>query len=334
MTQVLKIDGMSCQNCARHVREALQQVPGVEYAEVDLDAGRARVKGGDANMGAMVKAVSEAGYTAAPTGDDAPQAAAGSGWRFNVIFSLAVAAPLMLAEQFLHPPMHGGWFAWLSFALVLPVQVFCGWRFYRGAWQQLLVGQANMDTLVALGSTTAFLLSLYGLMLSGRVHHLYFTEAAMIIGLISLGHYLEARVGEKAAGALGQLMRLAPQTARRVAVDGAEETVPIASLAHGDRILLRPGDQAPADGAVIEGESAMDESMLTGESAPVEKNAGAKIYTGTVNQSGRLVVEITGLGEETALARIIEVVRRAQGSRASISELATGSAASLCQWWS
>jgi len=143
----------------------------------------------------------------------------------------------------------------------------------------------------------------------------------MIIGLISLGHYLEARVGEKAAGALEQLMRLAPQTARRLTPSGTEESVPLDSLVHGDRVILSPGDQAPADGEVAEGESAVDESMLTGESAPVEKSTGDKIYTGTVNQNGRLIVKVTGLGEETALARIIEVVRRAQGSRASIQRI-------------
>jgi Cu+-exporting ATPase len=237
-----------------------------------------------------------------------------------MIFALAVAVPLMLAEHLLHPPMHG-WFGWVSLAAVLPVQVLCGWRFYRGAWQQLLVGQSNMDTLVALGSTTAFALSAYGLLVPGAVHHLYFAEAAMILGLISVGHYLEARVGERAAGALAQLMRLAPQHARRISKDGSEESVPLGALAHGDRVVLGPGDQAPVDGEVVAGESSVDESMLTGESAPVEKRVGAKIYTGTANQTGRLIVQVTGLGEETALARIIEVVRRAQGSRASIQRI-------------
>ena len=320
MTSTLKIGGMTCQNCARHVREALQEVPGVEYAEVDLDAGRARVKAEAADVNAMVDAVGRAGYTAEPEQSESPKPSAGAGWKFNVIFALAVAVPLMIVDYLLHPPMFG-WFGWVSLAAALPVQIFCGWRFYRGAWQQLLVGQSNMDTLVALGSTTAFALSVYGLVVPGHVHHLYFAEAAMIIGLISLGHYLEARVSEHAAGALAQLMRLAPQQARRIAQNGAEETVPLDVLAHGDRVVLSPGDQAPADGEVVDGESAVDESMLTGESAPVEKRAGGKIYTGTVNQTGRLVVKVTGLGEETALARIIEVVRRAQGSRASIQRI-------------
>jgi Cu+-exporting ATPase len=323
MTNLLKIGGMSCQNCARHVREALQEVPGVEYAEVDLDAGVARVKARGAALDAMVDAVADAGYTAEPQAEEQAQARKQPllfSWRFNVIFSLAVAAPLMAMEYLLHPPMHG-WFGWLSFAAVLPVQALCGWRFYKGAWQQLRAGQSNMDTLVALGSTTAFALSAYGLLLPGRVHHLYFSEAAMILGLISLGHYMEARAGERAAGALEQLMRLAPQQARRIAAGGGEEVVPLEALAHGDRVILSPGDQAPADGEVAEGESAVDESMLTGESAPVEKNAGGKIYAGTVNRDGRLVVKVTGLGEETALARIIEVVRRAQGSRAAIQRI-------------
>jgi P-type Cu+ transporter len=226
----------------------------------------------------------------------------------------------MAAGHLLHVEMVG-WFGWLSFALALPVQVFCGWRFYRGAWQQLKAGQSNMDTLVSLGSTAAFALSVYGLIQPTRVHHLYFAEAAMILGLISLGHFLEARTGEHAAAALEQLMRLAPQKARRLRNDGAEEEVPVDALGHGDRVVLGPGDQAPADGEVIDGESAVDESMLTGESAPVDKARGAKIYAGTGNQSGRLVISVTGLGEETALARIIDVVRRAQTSRAGIQRI-------------
>jgi len=323
MPTLLKISGMTCQNCARHVREALQEVPGVEYAEVDLDGGQARVQplnGTEPRLDAMLAAVARAGYEAAPEEKAAGKPAAGAGWKFNMIFALAVAAPLMGIEYAFHPAMHG-WFGWLSFAAVLPVQVLCGRRFYSGAWRQLLVGQANMDALVALGSTAAFALSLYALLAPGRVHHLYFTEAAMILGLISLGHYLEARMGERAAGALEQLMRLAPQSARRLRPDGTEERVPLAALAHGDRVILSPGDQAPADGEVAGGESAVDESMLTGESAPVEKRAGAKIYTGTINRNGRLVVTVTGLGTETALARIIEVVRRAQGSRAGIQRI-------------
>jgi Cu+-exporting ATPase len=322
MTSQLKIGGMTCQNCARHVREALQGVPGVAYAEVDLDAGSARVKsdGGAPEMSALVAAVGHAGYTAAPVKEEAAKVSAGAGWRLNMILAIPVAVILMTAEHGLHLGMQG-WFGWVSLALTLPVQVICGWRFYKGAWQQLRVWQANMDMLVALGSTAAFALSVYGLFYPERVHHLYFSEAAMILGLISLGHYLEARVGERAAGALEQLMRLAPQNARRLKQDGTEETVPISALAHGDRVVLSPGDQAPADGTVIEGQSAMDEGMLTGESAPVEKAAGALVYTGTVNQNGRLVVKVTGLGEESALARIIEVVRRAQGSRAAIQRI-------------
>ncbi len=204
MTSLLKIDGMSCQNCARHVREALEQVPGVEYAEVDLDAGRARIKtaGAGPDIQALMDAVGRAGFTAAPEQAEPRKTAPGTGWKFNMIFALAVAAPLMAVQHTLRPSMHG-WFGWVSLATALPVQIFCGWRFYRGAWQQLMVRQANMDTLVALGSTSAFALSLGGLFLTGRVHHLYFAEAAMILGLISLGHYLEARVGERAAGALG-----------------------------------------------------------------------------------------------------------------------------------
>ena len=177
-----------------------------------------------------------------------------------------------------------------------------------------------MDTLVALGSTTAFLYSVWGLF-AGWHTHLYFMEAVGIITLVSLGHWLEARASERAASSLRALLNLAPQTARRLDAAGIETEVPAASLTVDDRVLLKPGDRIPTDGEVAEGQSAVDESMLTGESLPVEKARGAKLYAGTVNQSGRLVARVTATGEGTALANIIAVVQRAQTSRAEIQKL-------------
>jgi Cu+-exporting ATPase len=176
-----------------------------------------------------------------------------------------------------------------------------------------------MDTLVAMGSTTAYGYSLWAL-LSGHGGHLYFMEAAAIITLISLGHWIEARVSAKASSALRQLLDLAPPTARRV-VNGAEQEASVADLNSGDVIILRPGDRVPTDGAVVEGESAVDEAMLTGESVPVEKSPGSDVYAGTVNASGRLLIRVTATGEETALAHVIAAVQRAQTSRANIQRL-------------
>jgi Cu+-exporting ATPase len=212
------------------------------------------------------------------------------------------------------------WFGWLGFALILPVQLFAGARFYRGAWQQLKIGHSNMDTLVSLGSTAAFGFSVYGLFTG--MSHLYFMEAGAIITLISIGHYLEARVGEKAAVAVKSLLKLAPESASRLKADGSRETVSVGALAAGDQVFISPGDRIPTDGIVAKGRGAVDESMLTGESVPVEKTEEALLYAGTVNQDGALVMRVTATGGETALARIIKIVEHAQTSRAGIERLA------------
>jgi Cu+-exporting ATPase len=253
------------------------------------------------------------------------------------------------------------------------VQIFCGAPFYRGAWRQLKIASSNMDTLVALGSTTAFGYSTWALF-SGAGGHVYFMEAAAIISLISLGHWVEARVSDKAGGALKSLLNLAPQTARRLSphpgpllkgegttapslrkpippdsvpalerilprppgeirgegnfnlktnfsVALQEVEVPVSELKTDDHIALRPGDRVPVDGVVLEGNSAVDEAMLTGESSPADKKSGSELFAGTVNLNGRLVMRVTATGESTALAHIIAVVQRAQTSRANIQRL-------------
>ena len=234
------------------------------------------------------------------------------------------------------------WFRWLAFTLAGVVQVFSGAQFYRGAWRQLKVGSSNMDTLVALGSTTAFGYSTWALFI-GAGGHVYFMEAAAIISLISAGHWIEARVSDQASGALKSLLNLAPQTARRIqsaapvqakvaltlrrfkpiaaTATATEVEVAVAELKTGDRIALRPGDRVPVDGLVLEGESAVDEAMLTGESVPADKKSGSELFAGTVNLNGRLVMRVTATGESTALAHIIAAVQRAQTSRADIQRL-------------
>jgi Cu+-exporting ATPase len=200
------------------------------------------------------------------------------------------------------------------------VQVVAGARFYRGAWSQLKVWSSSMDTLVALGSTTAFAYSIWAL-LGGYGGHLYFMEAVSIITLISIGHWMESRVSVRASSALRQLLDLAPAQARRRLPDGREVEVPVAELQCGELVSLRPGDRVPTDGEVREGESTLDESMLTGESTPVDKATGSQLYAGTVNLNGRLLMRVTATGEATALAHIIAAVQRAQNSRANIQRL-------------
>src|SRR5437899_998632 len=183
------------------------------------------------------------------------------------------------------------WFQWVSFLLAGVVQAFAGARFYRGAWSQLKAGSSNMDTLVTLGSTAAFGYSAWAL-LSGEGGHLYFMEAASIITLISVGHWLESRMSLRASDALRKLLDLAPAQARRRDHEGRETEVPVADLEVGDVVELRPGDRVPTDGEVIEGESAVDEAMLTGESAPVDKTKGSPLYAGTVSVNGRLLMRV------------------------------------------
>jgi P-type Cu+ transporter len=323
----LRIRGMTCNHCVQRVTEVLLAVDSVDHAHVQLESATANVtwkQGAPPNPSTLVKAVESAGFGAEVTDGADAGAAAGDSvlarWRFQVVFGAVLTAPLM-AGEWIFGVGELDWFKWVGFALAAPVMVVCGRSFFAGAWRQLRQGASNMDTLVALGSSAAFGYSTVGLLL-GFQGHLYFMEAAAIITLISAGHWLEALTSTRAAGALRRLMTLAPSTARKRLPDGREAEVDVASLRPGDQVGLRPGDRVPTDGEVIEGESAVDESMLTGESLPVEKAAGSTLYAGTLSQDGRLVMRVTATGETTALARIIAVVQRAQSSRAGIQRLA------------
>ncbi len=354
-TTELLVGGMNCNNCARHVTEAIQGVSGVRSATVLLEAGRASVRwnsGAEQNVSAVIEAVQKAGYTAKEiqTGTSAGGETRHADWQINLWLGITITAALTVGEWVFHLTMTP-WFQWLAFALAGVVQIFAGAKFYRGAWNQFKIGNSNMDTLVALGSTTAFGYSVWAL-LGGMGGHLYFMEAAAIITLISFGHWLEARVSARASGALENLLNLAPQTARRLVQPRSsrreealtskseirnpkseinwslltsaatdEKEVPVAELQIGDLVALRPGDRVPVDGMVTDGDSAMDEAMLTGESIPVDKKNGSELYAGTVNLNGRLVMRVTATGESTALAHIIAAVQRAQTSRADIQRL-------------
>ena len=352
-TTELLVDGMTCNNCARHVTEAIQGTPGVRSAWVSLEKKSASVRWNPEapeNIPAVIAAIQRAGYEAKAiqTGAAGRSNSPHHDWQITLWLGLAVTGVLMIGEWVFSLAMTP-WFQWLAFALAGVVQIFCGAQFYRGAWRQLKVGSSNMDTLVALGSTTAFGFSCW-VLFSGAGGHVYFMEAAAIISLISAGHWLEARVSEKAGGALKSLLNLAPQTARRIQnskfkiqnsedrpvnlkmlsfsqsaipnpQSAIETEVPVSELKAGDRIALRPGDRVPVDGVVVEGDSAVDEAMLTGESVPVDKKSGSELFAGTVNLNGRLVMRVAATGDATALAHIIAAVQRAQTSRADIQRL-------------
>jgi len=327
-TGTFEIRGMTCQNCAQHVQRALLSVPGIDSASVDLSAARAVVRmQGTAILPkeALIQAVKAAGYEAIPI-DSAPtqgKTAAKSrdrAWLLAVGLGAPVTLSLMIAEWVFGLGINRT-YHWVALALTLPVQVLVGSQFYRGAWRQLRVGKSNMDTLVSLGSTAAFGFSVWALF-TGFSGHLYFMEAAGILTLISVGHWLEARMSAQAGASLKALLNLAPERARQWQAGGVEREVAVAELQAGDRIVLKPGDRVPVDAEVVEGISTVDEAMLTGEALPVAKEAGAKLYAGTVNQSGRVIAQVQATGEATALAHIIAAVERAQSSRADVQRLA------------
>lgn len=324
---VLNVKGMNCQNCARKVRETISAFGAVERVEVDLSGGTATIywrRGLSGDVNEIIEALKKAGYPSSEVQREDGELhehgseEAVSGWKANIVIGLLVFIPLMIGEWVLK--VHSEpWFRWTSFAGALIVQVVCGRRFYAGAWRQLRRFSANMDTLVALGSSAAFGYSVWAILTNQP--HLYFMEAVGIITLISIGHWLEERMSLKAGAALRELMNLAPSKARLL-IDNVETEVPVSQLKPGDLVVIKPGDHTPTDGTVIEGVAYVDESMLTGESLPVEKKAGSKVFAGTINQDGVAVVRVEAIGEETALWRIIELVRKAQESRAEIQRLA------------
>ncbi len=323
-TVELLVDGMTCGNCVREVTDALTAISGVASASPDISTGKTQVvikTGCSVNASELVNAVIAAGFGAKfislcePTAEIAPQ----TPWRWALQLGVPVTALLMIAEWGFGMGMNTD-YHWIAFLLALPVQVLVGGSFYRGAWRQARHGDSSMDTLVSLGSSAAFGFSCWGLLAVGH-GHLYFMESASILTLVGVGHWIEARLSRNAATTLRGLLELAPGHARRRTPHG-EELVPIQSLQISDYIVLKPGDRVPVDAVVTEGDSSIDESMLTGESLPVEKSPGSPLYTGTINQNGRLVARVTATGSSTALARIIAAVQRAQSSRAQVQRLA------------
>jgi len=329
----LSIRRMSDDNDARRLEKALSGLEGVLSAQVSFAGERARVNyiPTIVSQSELRQAVAAAGFEAIEAGGDAEDAEALArqkeidtqkrhllvGLIFTVpLFILAMSGDLGLLPMSIS---HAPWMKWLMLVLAAPVQFYVGWQYYVGAYKSLRNGSANMDVLVALGSSAAFLYSLpvtFG-WLSG---HVYFETAAVILTLIKLGKLLEARAKGQTSEAIKKLMGLRAKTARIIR-DGAEMDVPIDEVKVGDVVLVRPGEKLPVDGVVVEGRSSVDESMLTGESLPVEKGPGATVIGATLNKLGLIKFEATRIGKETALAQIIRLVEEAQGSKAPIQKL-------------
>ena len=314
----LKIAGMSCASCIGRVERTLLKQPGVLAAEVNLAAETARVTLLDGlDSAPLLAALAKAGYPATPNSPRATEVRtpwAQSGWPvlIGALLSLPLLAPMFSGHAWMLP-------GWWQFALALPVQAVLGARFYAAGWRALRDGAGNMDLLVALGTSAAFGLSLFEL-LQGREHTLYFESAAVVITLVLLGKWLEARAKRGTGAAIRALAKLQPEVAH-VLRDGAEQELPIAALRVGDLVRVRPGDRLPVDGVVTEGHSAMDESLITGESLPVPKAEGDVVTGGAVNGEGLLTVRCTALGAESRLARIARLVEQAQGAKPPIQRL-------------
>lgn len=316
------IEGMSCASCVAHVEKALLKVPGVSSATVNLAGESASVAALPAVLPAqVVAAVVDAGYGARLIDEGASAASAGP-MLWPVLTAGALTLPLvlpMLLELFGGHWMLPPWWQWL---LATPVQFWLGARFYRGAWKSLRAGNGNMDVLVAIGTSAAYGLSLFHWLRAetGEMPVLYFEAGAVVISLVLLGKWLEARAKRQAGEAIRSLQDLRPSFATVRDAKG-DRRVPLAEVRVGDQIVVGAGEQVPVDGRVLEGSSAMDESMLSGESLPVQKGAGDPVTGGAINGEGMLLVQTTAVGGETTLARIIRLVEQAQAAKAPIQQL-------------
>jgi Cu+-exporting ATPase len=333
------VTGMSCASCVGRVERALKKVPGVLEANVNLASERATVEylGGAVELWDLETAVEGAGYRVVRGEEESSveDAHEREYRKLRVDFLLAAvltamiligSLPVMLGFQ---PPVPMSWLNLGLLALATPVQFWAGRRFYRGAWGALKHGQANMNTLVVMGTSAAYLYSAVatlapGLFAGGSMAHVYFDTSALIITLILLGRLLEMRAKGRTNEAIKKLAGLQARTARVVRGQGPGEEidVPVEDVEVGDIVVVRPGEKVPVDGRVVSGESAVDEAMITGESIPVTKRSGDEVIGATINTSGSFRFKATKVGKDTALSQIIKMVEEAQGTKAPIQRLA------------
>jgi len=326
---IFPVSGMTCTACVNRVEEALSGVPGVVSANVNLASEKATMEYTEGTRIADLKqAVKDAGYGLGPEAETLEDVSAASrreirGVRNKFIISAILAAAIMILMWV--PGFAGK--PYLLWALATPVQFWAGLRFYRGAWGALKHRTADMNTLVAVGTSAAYFYSMVAVLFPGLFTAagtgigLYFDTSAMIVTLILLGRFLEARARGQTSEAIKKLIGLNPNTAL-VIRDGEEQEIPVEDVRVGDLIMVRPGERVPVDGNIREGHSSIDESMITGESIPVEKNAGNEAIGASINKTGSFKFEATRVGKDTTLARIVRLVEEAQGSKAPIQRLA------------
>ncbi len=326
---IFPVAGMTCASCVARVEQALKSVPGVISVSVNLASEKATVEyAPGTEIADLKKAASDAGYELGPEIGALEDVTTMAGretraLRRRVIAAIVLGATIMalsFAPSFAGKP-------YLLWVLATPVQFWAGWRFYRGTWAALKHRTADMNTLIAVGTSAAYFYSLVavlfpGVFISGVIEpHLYFDTSAAIIALILFGRYLEARARGQTSEAIKKLIGLRPKTAT-VIRDGQERQIPVDDVLVGDLILVRPGERVPVDGIVRQGYSAIDESVITGESIPVDKNVGDEVIGASINKTGSFQFEATKVGKDTTLAQIIRLVEEAQASKAPIQRLA------------
>jgi Cu+-exporting ATPase len=335
----IPVEGMTCASCVARVERALKKVPGVSEASVNLATERATVAfvAGQVAMPDLRRAVEDAGYRPRELREEErdAEAEARQGEQrtllAKLLFAGIVGGILMLGAQHQHIPLLADipvrWINVVSFLLATPVQFWAGWQFYVGTWKTARHFTADMNTLIAVGTSAAYGYSIAatfgpGLFEAAAIEtSVYFETSALIIALILLGRWLEARAKGRTSAAIKRLMGLRAKTAR-VVRDGREQDIPIEQVAPGDIVVVRPGEKIPVDGIVLEGRSAVDESMISGESIPLEKGPGDEVIGATINKVGSFRFRATKVGRETVLAQIIRLVEEAQGSKAPIQRLA------------
>jgi P-type Cu+ transporter len=321
----LKITGMHCASCSTLVQRGLQKTEGVLSANVNLSTEKARVEYDEskADVARLIEAIKKKGYGASVSTDadktveELEKKREITQLRTLLIASAALAAPAFLIGMvFMEFPYR----IYVLFLLSTPIQFIAGARFYRGAWAALKNRTSNMDTLVAVGTTAAYLYSV-AIMLTKPMADQYFETSAVLITFVLAGKYLETSAKGRTGEAIRKLMDLRPKTAT-VVRDGVESVIPVESVKAGDILLVKPGEKVPVDGVIASGASSIDESMITGESIPVEKTAGSAVIGSTINKHGSFTFKATKVGSETTLAQIIRLVEDAQGSRAPIQRFA------------
>jgi Cu+-exporting ATPase len=333
-TRRYRVEGMHCASCVAKVEGEAAKLEGVLEASVNLAAEELRVKalGGVVTDDAVARAIEAAGYRmVAVSADDAGDRDEARPWRLRFFFAAVFTLPILLEMLRRFVPAARDWppstVSWVLFVLATPVYFGAGFPFHRAALRALRHRAADMNTLISVGTTAAYVYSVVAtvapglLARHGAVPGVYFDSTAVIITLILLGRWMEAGQRDRTRSAMRSLVGLRPDTARRV-VEGAEEEVAVTALRVGDLVRIRPGERVPVDGVIREGYTSVDESMVTGEPIPVDKEAGDEVVGGTLNGSGGVLVEVTRTGEDTTLARIIRLVREAQGAKAPIQRLA------------